>query len=81
MRKKTKLALVLISLTCMASGLSADNQPQKKVMNFIAVMNLTCGTGVNKDACAELTDMAIEEMIKIGKATGKFPVLSNAVIG
>jgi len=57
MRKKTTLALMLISLSLMASGLVADNQPEKKVMNFIAVMDLNCGPGIDKPVCKSLTDV------------------------
>jgi len=48
---------MLISLSLMASGLVADNQPEKKVMNFIAVMDLNCGPGIDKPVCKSLTDV------------------------
>jgi|GEM_PF-522118 len=69
MRRKTTLAFVLISLSLMASGLVADNQPEKKVMNFVAVMDLKCGEGIKADVCKSLTDIVISELVKIGKYT------------
>jgi len=47
----------------------ADEQPQKRVMNFLAVMNLNCGTVLNKENCTALTDIVIEELVKLKKYT------------
>jgi len=72
MKFKSLISLLLIFLVCfIAGGSGAENQPQpeKRVMNFIAVMNLSCGDVVNKQNCNALTDMVIEELVKIKKYT------------
>jgi len=47
----------------------ADEQPEKRVMNFLAVMDLNCGATVNKENCVGLTNVVIDELVKIGKYT------------
>lgn len=69
MKHKIILSVVLISLCFIVSGLPADNQPEKKVMNFIAVMDLTCGPGIDKSVCKSLTDVIIDELVKVGTYT------------
>jgi len=68
MKKKGVLSVLLIVTTCVfAIDTGADQQPEKRVMNFLAVMNLNCGTVVNKENCAALTDIIIEELVRMKK--------------
>lgn len=69
MKRKTILAMVLISLCFLSSGLVADNQPQERVMNFIAVMDFKCGKNVDKAFSAPLTNVVIDELVKNKKYT------------
>ena len=53
----------------LAIGSGADDQPVKRVMNFIAVMDLRCGTAIDKETGVALTEMLINEMVKMKKFT------------
>ena len=46
-----------------------ENQHGKQVMNFLAVMDLNCGSGIDKDTRIALTDILINEIIKSKKYT------------
>jgi len=56
-----------------AVGTGADDEP-KKVMKFLAVMNLKCDKSITKEQCTFLTDVVIEELVK----TGKYTVIDRA---
>lgn len=47
----------------------AEQQPEKRVMNYLAVMDLKCGDGVQKSIGPLLTDIIIEELVKSKKYT------------
>jgi len=60
--------IVAVVCTCLFGvGGVAEDKPEKRVMNFIAVMNLKCEEGIKKNQCTLLTDIVIEELVKIGK--------------
>lgn len=63
--KSIKLLAILLILLVVGTVI-ADDQPQK-VMNFIAVMDLKCGKSIEKDQCSALTDIVIQELVKIKK--------------
>jgi len=67
MNRKSVVTIAIICL-CLTALSGAEDQP-KRVMNFLAVMDLKCGTGIEKDQCAALTDVLIDEMVKMKKYT------------
>lgn len=69
MYRRTSLLLVVLALCLLAAGIGAEDQPQKKVMNFLAVMDLNCGTALNKENCTALTNIVIDELVKLKKYT------------
>jgi len=69
MKRKNVIAIVILAFCLMAVGTGADDQPEKRVMNFLAVMDLNCGTALNKENCVGLTNVVIDELVKIKKYT------------
>ena len=70
MKRKLIASLICITAICFfINGIVADDQPQKKVMNFLAVMDLRCGKEIEKEQCGALTDVIIDEMVKMKKYT------------
>jgi len=69
MRRKVIVTISVFGLCLLVSGSGAEDQPQKKVMNFLAVMDLKCGEEIKKDQCGALTDVVIDELVKIKKYT------------
>jgi len=67
MNRKSVIIIVIIVL-CLITLSGAEDQP-KRVMNFLAVMDLKCGAGIEKEQCAALTDVLIDEMVKMKKYT------------
>jgi len=68
MKRKALLAAIALLACLLTIGVGAD-QPTRKVMNFIAVLDLRCGEGVDKSITAPLTNVVIEELVKIKKYT------------
>lgn len=62
-----KLLIIVVVLTTVGT-IVADQQP-KRVMNFIAVLDLNCGKIIEKEECSVLTDIIIDELVKSGKYT------------
>ena len=69
MRREIIISTIAITFCLLVAGIGADDQPQKKVMDFLAVMDLRCGEGIKKEQCAALTDVVIDELVKIKKYT------------
>lgn len=69
MKGKIFLMSVLVIAGAMIAGRGADNQPEERVMSYLAVMELRCGTGIEKEICAALTEVVINELVKIKKYT------------
>jgi len=67
MRRKLTLPFLFV-IILLAVGSTAD-EPQKRVMKFIAVIDIQCGEGVNKNLSAPLTNVIIDELVKIGTYT------------
>ena len=67
MKRFLTISLCLLISTAIAP---VGAEPTKKVMNFIAVMDLKCGRGVDNNLSPLLTDMVIEELVKIIHTTG-----------
>ncbi len=67
MRKIHTSLLVVMACLVMVGG-HAD-QPEKRVMNFLAVMDLKCGKDIKKEQCAFLTNVVIDELVKSKKYT------------
>jgi len=67
MIRKITVMFVILAL-CLFARSGAEDQPQR-VMNFLAVMDLKCGAGIAKEQCAALTDVLIDEMVKMKKYT------------
>ena len=61
--------MVVFTVCLLSVGSGISDQPEKRVMNIIAVMDLKCGKGMDKAFSAPLTDVVIEELVKIGKYT------------
>jgi len=68
MKRKSIFKISVLLLLCLTLSLSAD-EPVKRVMNFIAVMDLRCGTGIDKETGVALTEILINEMVKMKKYT------------
>lgn len=64
----SRIKAVLLGLLLLSSAALAQ-QPAKTVSNYIAVMDLNCGEGVKKTLAGPLTNVIIEELVKIGKFT------------
>lgn len=60
-------SLFLMSMFFLVS--KGENQPEERVMSYLAVMELRCGTGIEKEVCAALTEVVINELVKIKKYT------------
>lgn len=69
MKRGVGIAIVVFALSLLATGSGAENQPEKRVMNYLAVMDLRCGKGVDQDIGVALTDVVIEELVKLKKYT------------
>lgn len=67
MRRKLTLSILFV-IILLAVGSTAD-EPQKRVMKFIAVIDIQCGEGVKKNLSAPLTNVIIDELVKIGTYT------------
>ena len=67
MKRRNYIVSICIAVSLISVGSRAGDQPEKKVMNFLAVMDLRCGKGIEKEQCAALTDVIIDEMVKIKK--------------
>lgn len=65
---KRKLWIIPIVFLIFAIG-RADQGKSTKVMNYLAVMDLRCGAGVNSEYAAALTEVIIDEMVKVKKYT------------
>ena len=68
MKRKVIIVLITVISCLLAAGSGADEEP-KRVMNFIAVMDLNCGKGIDAEACKALTDVIIHELVKVGTFT------------
>jgi len=68
MKQKIAIMLAVLAICTLVSRSGADEQPAR-VMNFLAVMDLKCGTGIAKDQCAAFTDVLIDEMVRMKKYT------------
>ena len=68
MRHKIVFVIIIIFFSYIIPGSVADEQP-KRVMNFLAVMDLKCGKEIDKQQCSALTDIVIDELVKIKKYT------------
>jgi len=71
--KKILVSMVVLGVCLFAIGSGAEDKP-KKVMNFLAVMDLKCDRSINKDQCGALTDVVIDELVK----TKKYTVIDRA---
>ena len=69
MRRKLIVSILIMIVCIMAAGIGAEDQPEKRVMNYLAVMDLNCGKVVSKDNCAVLTDIVIDELVKLKQYT------------
>ena len=83
MIKSRHIIGLLFVLSLFAVGTGAENQPGKRVMNFLAVMDLRCGKEITKEQCAALTEVLIDELVKIKKykvidRTNRDKILSEA---
>jgi len=67
MKRKIFVTIIVFGFCLFAAGTGADQQPEKRVMNFLAVMDLNCGKLVGKDECNVLTDLVISELVKAKK--------------
>ena len=65
---KILIAIITFFACLITMGSGADEQP-KHEMNVLAVMDLKCGAGIAKDQCIALTDILIDEMVKMKKYT------------
>jgi len=68
MRRFVPTITIVIAMCLLAAGIGAEDQP-KRVMNFIAVMDLRCGSGIDKETGVALTEVLINEMVKMKKYT------------
>jgi len=68
MKWRTVIAAIVLAQCLVGVTFSADEQP-KRVMNFLAVMDLKCGKEIAKEQCSALTDVLIDEMVKMKKYT------------
>ncbi len=68
-KRKVVTAIVVFIICLLAAGIGADNKPEKRVMNYIAVIDLDCDEGINKKQCAALTEVLIGELTKVEKYT------------
>ena len=68
-KRKTGIAIIVLLICLIGAGSVAEDQPKKRVMNFLAVMDLKCGKVVPQGNCTALTDVVIEELVKIKKYT------------
>ena len=67
--KRFLVVLFCLLLLLAIIQVGADEQPQKRVMNFLAVMDLKCGKEIEKEQCGALTDVLIDELVKLKKYT------------
>jgi len=65
-----------ITLFCLALivclfviGAGAEDQPAKKVMSYLAVMDLECDESITAKQCSTLTDILLDEIVKSQKYT------------
>ncbi len=59
----------LLLLCLILSGGEAKDEPEKRVMNYLAVMDLKCSKDIQKEQCSTLTDIALDEIVKSKKYT------------
>jgi formylglycine-generating enzyme required for sulfatase activity len=70
MQTRIFISLTCLFIVCLIMGNSgAEDQPEKRVMNFIAVMDLKCDEGIKPGVCKSLTDVIIDELVKVGTYT------------
>ena len=68
MNRKFLILVFMFSVCLIVGGIGAEEQPQR-VMNFLAVMDLDCGKAIDKENCVALTNVVIDELVKIRKYT------------
>lgn len=64
---KSFIYWVLVFLCLIGLEGDAQDQPEKRVMEYLAVMDLNCGENLKKNECGLLTDIIIEEVLKSKK--------------
>ncbi len=69
MKRKIVFSAFFITICLFLTGPGVGDQPEKRVMNFLAVMDLKCVKGIGKDNCVLLTNIVIEELVKVKKYT------------
>ena len=69
MIRKAAISIIVFAICLLTVGSGADDQPEKRVMNFLAVMDLKCGEGIKKEQCAFLTNVVIDALVKSKKYT------------
>jgi len=70
MNVRTILSVFSVIVICLiAVGSGAEDQPEKRVMNYIAVMDLKCTEEIGKDNCVLLTNIVVEELVRSKKYT------------
>ena len=68
MKNRVFISLICFFIVClMTGGGGAEDQPEKRVMSFLAVMDLKCTKGIAKEECTALTDLVIGEIVKAKK--------------
>jgi len=67
MARKILDTIVVFAFCLFTAETGADQQPEKRVMNFLAVMDLNCGTVLNKENCIALTNVVINAVVNLKK--------------
>jgi len=66
--KKIMVSMIVLAVCLFAIGSGAEDKP-KRVMNFLAVMDMDCDKPITKKQCGALTDVVIDELVKVKKYT------------
>lgn len=70
MKRKISVLPVIFVVVCLLSIKSGvGDEPEKRVMNYLAVMDLECSKEIQKEQCSTLTDIALDEIVKSKKYT------------
>lgn len=59
---------MILAVLATVGTIAADERP-KRVMNFIAVMDIRCGKGMDNTLSTPLTNVVIDELVKVKKYT------------
>lgn len=67
--KKVALLLLIFLVTSSAFVLLSQNAPISRVENYIAVLDIRCGSGVEQNISVPLTNIIIDELVRTKKWT------------